>query len=128
MSASHFPAVRATALHAATVLARYERHVRKLASTWLDMELYRTVSEEIDEIQRDCALLPDVAAPWAALLVSHADLVHALWRSTQPAAPAGPAADVRPHLAHHLACIDALARRCLRAMERSGPPREALRG
>lgn len=128
MSASHFPAVRATALHAATALARYERHVRKLAATWLDMELYRTVSEEIDEIQRDCALLPDVAAPWAALLVSHSDLVHALWRSTQSATPAGPAPDVRPQLEEHLACIDALARRCLRTMERNGPLRAALRG
>jgi hypothetical protein len=128
MSASHFPAVRATALHAATALARYERHVRKLAATWLDMELYRTVSEEIDEIQRDCTMLPDVAAPWAALLVSHADLVHALWRSTQTATPAGPAPDVRPQLERHLACIDALARRCLRAMERSSPTLNVPRG
>lgn len=121
MSASHFPAVRATALHAATALARYERHVRKLAATWLDMELYRTVSQEIDEIQRDCTMLPDVAAAWAALLVSHADLVHALWRSTQPATPAGPAPEVRPQLEQHLACIDTLARRCLRVTERGGP-------
>jgi hypothetical protein len=118
MSASHFPALRALALQAATTLARYERHVRKLASSWLDMDLYNTVSEEIDEVRRLCVALPDVGVPWAALLVSHAELIRALWYSDRPG---DRDTDVARCLEEHIACIDALVRRCMRVAERSGP-------
>lgn len=120
MSASHFPVIGASARETVRVLARYERHIRRLASTWLDMELYQTVSEEIDDIKGHCSLVPQLALPWAALLVSHADLVHALWRSGQRTG-ADPAPEVAAKLAEHLACIDSLARRCLRVAEGSDP-------
>jgi hypothetical protein len=110
--------MRAMALQAATALARYERHVRKLAATWLDMELYATVSEEVDEIRRACAPMPELAVPWTKLLISHAELVHVLWRSSQEQ-PAISAEDVDKRLQEHLACIDSLARRCLRLAEAS---------
>ena len=113
MSASHFPVVRATAMQAATALARYERHVRSLATTWLDMELYATVSEEIDEVKGHVDLLPGMATRCTSLLISHAALVHALWANGQPGAEDG-SADVASRLEEHLECIDALARRCLR--------------
>lgn len=112
MSASHHPVMRATALQAVAALARYERHVRRLAATWLDMELYQTVSEELDEIRKCCDVLPQVMLPWTALLISHSDLIHALWRSQ-----GGTGEDARRQLQDHLACIDALARRCLRTVE-----------
>jgi hypothetical protein len=124
MSASHFPVLRATALQAATALARYERHVRGLAATWLDMDLYRTVSEEIDEIKLYCTVLPDVSLPWAAVLVSHAELIHALWDSSH-SGQRGAGEDVAQNLQVHLACIDALVRRCLRVADpggEQGPP------
>ena len=111
MSPGEPAAIRASALSAAAALASYERHVRRLAATWLDMELYRLVSSEVDAIGRACAHLPSVHVPWVALLVSHAELVHALWRSD------GQSADLRgceEALQEHLHCIDALARRCLR--------------
>jgi hypothetical protein len=111
MSAGDAAATRASALSAAAALASYERHVRRLATTWLDMELYRTVSAEIDAIGRACAQLPSVRVPWVALLVSHAELVHALWRSDGQSADLGGCAEA---LHEHLQCIDALARRCLR--------------
>jgi hypothetical protein len=111
MSAGDAAAIRASALGAAAALASYERHVRRLATTWLDMDLYRTVSAEIDAIGNACAKLPNVQVPWIALLVSHAELVHALWRSDGKALtlPGSEAA-----LQEHLHCIDTLARRCLR--------------
>jgi hypothetical protein len=117
MSASHFPVVRAMSVQAATALARYERHVRKLAATWLDMELYTVVSAEIDEIQRACAGLPELSLPWTELLISHAELIHALWRGG-PAPDAGTVQEVEERLRDHLACIDTLARRCLRLADR----------
>jgi hypothetical protein len=111
MSAREPEAHRAHALQAAAALARYERHVRRLAATWLEMELYATVSAEIDEIGRACAQLPDVQVSWVALLVSHTELVHALWRVGKPSLEVD---DSSLALREHLQCIDALARRCLR--------------
>lgn len=119
MSASHFPVMRALAVQAATSLARYERHVRKLAATWLDMELYATVSGEIDEIQRCCSALAEVSGPRTALLISHAELVHVLWRSTQRGRVVG-RDEVDKRLREHLACIDMLARNCLGIAGRPG--------
>lgn len=120
MSASPLPALRATALQATSILARYERHVRRLAATWLDMDLYRTVSAELDEIRSLCALLPQVTLPWVGLLVSHAELIHALWSNARQGGPTA-AAEVDHQLRAHLACIDALARRCLRSVDVRAP-------
>src|SRR5689334_4241037 len=106
MSASHFPVMRVAAMQAASALARYERHVRRLAATWLDMDLYAEVSGEIDEIKLLCATLPHVAVPWTNLLVSHAELVHALWQGEHAADPNG-AELSHQRLDEHLACIDA---------------------
>src|SRR4051794_22413253 len=113
MSGSHSAVLRVTALQAAAALARYERHVRTLAGTWLDMELYEQVSGEIDDIKSLCAGMPEVTMAWSALLVSHAELIHALWKDAHRANPVGEdPADLL--LAEHLACIRALSRRCLR--------------
>ena len=125
MSACHMPALRATAIETAMALARYERHVRRLVNTWVDMELYQTVSSEIDQIRTCCGTLPQVAVPWTALLISHAELVHALWQSMpDPAGAQGPA--VQAKLQEHLVCIDALARRCLRLSATMDPLRRRI--
>jgi hypothetical protein len=118
MSFSQSPALRATALQIAVALTRYERHVRRLAATWLDMELYTRVSEEFDEIRDLCAMLPSLAVPCATLLISHAELIHALWRRSQrDAGEALDATDAQSMFEEHLACIDWLARRSLRLAE-----------
>lgn len=111
MSARLSPLLGATALQASAVLARYEQHVRQLASSWLDMELYEVVSSELDEIKVYTASLPRIAVPWAALLTSHAELIHALWSSEQAGGRDG-RSQVELHLQEHLDCIDSLARRC----------------
>ena len=110
MSANDFPATRATAMQAAAALARYEHHIRRLVATWLDMDRYAEVSEEIDEIKDLCAILPQVARPWTALLASHAELIHALWQAAQGPTRITP----QRQLDEHLECIDVLTRRCLR--------------
>lgn len=113
MSASDGAVSSATALRVAASLARYERHVRRLVASWLDMDLYLHVSQEIDEIRQDCMLVPQLSLPWTALLISHADLVHALWRSGEAPRPA-PDEEVTLQLQQHLASVDRLARVCLR--------------
>ena len=121
MSLRQRTAIRATALQVASRLARYERHMRRLVATWLDMDLYDAVSEEIDEIRDGCAVLPDLASASAALVLSHSDLVHTLLRTAQQEAPDAKAQRER-QLREHLACIDALARRCLRVSADAAAP------
>lgn len=114
MSASQLPAVQATALHAVACLQLYEEHMRQLVASWLDMDLYQSVSAEVDSVRASCALLPGLAIPTAALLVSHADLVHCLWRNSQPGSRAA-LAECETKLQEHLANIHSLSRKCLRA-------------
>lgn len=106
-------------MQAAVALARYERHVRRLAATWLNMELYRTVSDEVDEIRILCADLPQVSGPKTELLISHAELIHALWRRGDGTLPGD---EIDSRLREHLLCIDTLVRSCLRAAERLPRP------
>lgn len=119
MSESHFPVTSVMALQAATALARYDRHVRMLAATWLDMELYSIVSEDVDEVRRCCEPVPELGLASTRLLLSHAELIHELWRSGQREGMLGNA-EINDRLHEHLACIEAVARRCRRIAHRSG--------
>ena len=113
MSANQFPALHASsAREALAVLARYERHVRRLTGNWLDMDLYNRVSEEIDEVKRFTMGLPALSYPFTALLISHADLIHALWARGLASAD-GDGQVVARRLEEHLNCIDVLARHCV---------------
>ena len=108
MTGSECQATQAAALEVEAALEAYETHVRRLVHSWLDMDLYRHVSAEIDEIRSFCMLLPELSIPWVALLVSHAELVHCLWRSDQPGQRVTPR-DLQSRLEDHVQCIRRLA-------------------
>lgn len=102
---------------ALAALERYQLHLRQLATRRLDAELYHAVSLDIQEVRRCCHALPALSAPWVALLIAHAELSQALWRSSQPDAPAP---EHRERLlARVLEAVGALQHRC---MELPGPP------
>lgn len=103
MSGSDSQAIEATARHLMAALDDYERDARALVACWLDMDLYAVVSAEIDQLKLCCSTLPNLSVPWVSLLISHAELVHCLWRSSQPRPP-GPE-EVQRRLAEHLACV-----------------------
>ena len=107
MTAGECSAMQATAGDVEASLAAYERHVRQLVYTWLDMDLYQLVSAEIDALRKACAGFPQLSVPWVELLVSHAELVHCLWRSSQPTRrPAQ--GELQQRLQEHLRCIAVL--------------------
>lgn len=116
MRSSECQATQATALELEAALDIYERHVRRLARTWLDMDLYREVSAEIDAIRCACANLPELSVPWVALLVSHAELVHCLWLGDQPDRQVT-APEMQQRLDEHVRCIRSLAERGRRLAE-----------
>ena len=94
--------------------------MNRLAETWLDMELYRTVSEEVEEIRLLAASASTLSVPWVELLISHAELIHCLWRNKFAAGD--------PRLGElrvrHAKAVATLRRQCLRLLLRSSDGRE----
>ena len=112
MSGSGAQALQATARHLMMALESYEPHVRDLVAGWLDMDLYLTVSAEIDDLKLCCSTLPELSVPWVSLLISHAELVHCLWRNSQPAPPRP--SEVERRLNEHLESVHWLRARARR--------------
>lgn len=117
MSASQASALDAIGFQLAAALDEYERDVGRMVETWLDMELYQQVSDEIEEIRRYCTALPQLSVPWVELLIAHAELVHSLWRLRFDQVEAD-----RERMIHvrasHAECLDSLRSRCMRVIAR----------
>jgi len=107
----------AVAFQLLAALEKYEADVERMVDTWLDMDLYRDVSEQIEQIRMYNASLPQLGVAWVELLIAHAELVHTLWRLRFDEAGGHRArlAEVRER---HGAGIASLRRRCLRLLAR----------
>lgn len=117
MSASSAPALDAIALQLVASLNAYERDVGRMIDSWLDMELYRKVSEQVEEIRLYSAALPRMSVQWVELLIAHAELVHCLWRLRfrEDESQHGQLQEAR---CRHTACVATLRARCLRELNR----------
>jgi hypothetical protein len=118
MSAFQSPALDAVAFQLAAALDRYDQSVQRMVDTWLDMDMYRSVSDQVEEIRRYSACLPELSVPWVELLIAHSELVHSLWR-LRFQADQGHRARLDEVRARHTACIESLKARCLRLLSRS---------
>lgn len=119
MSASDAPARDAIAFQLAMALDRYQQDVEAMVASWLDMDLYGQVSDEVEEIRGYCAaLMPDVSVHWVELLIAHAELVHSLWRLRfrEDSMDGERLREVR---ARHDGCVASLRARCLRLLANS---------
>ena len=125
MSASESHALDAIAFQLVAALDAYERDVGRMLSAWPDPELYRTVSEQVDQIRMYSSALPETRVQWVEVLIAHAELVHGLWRAQGD----GPGEEARARMAavreRHAAAVAALRQRCLRALKEQGPPPRA---
>ena len=122
MSASPACELDAVTLQLVAALEQYEGDMARMAQTWLDMELYGQVSEEIEQIRAFSGALPQLGTGWVELLIAHAELVHALWRLQfrDGAADMEELAQLR---ARHAECVAHLRRRCLRLLAQRPAPR-----
>lgn len=113
MSAFQSQAIDAVAFQLLAALDRYDRDVERMVDTWLDMDLYRSVSDQIEQIRMYSTALPRLSVSWVELLIAHAELVHSLWRLRfrEDAAEQSRLNEVR---ARHEACVATLKARCLR--------------
>ena len=97
---------------ALAALESYQRHLRPLVAGPGDPELYHHVSLAVQEVRRCCHALPALSAAWVALLIAHAELSQALWRSAQPQG-APTSGDRARLLAHVLERVGALQAQCM---------------
>jgi hypothetical protein len=110
MSAPQRRAMEAIAFELAAAVENYEKATDQLVATWLDMDLYQSVSRQVDHMRMLSASLPQLAVPWVNLLISHTEFVHCLWKCGQKAAPSGELEGCR---SRHSAAVDLLRERCL---------------
>ena len=117
MSAPQSAAVEAIAFQLAAALEKYATDTTAMIEGWPDLELYRSVSDEVEKIRMYSSALPETRVQWVELLIAHAELIHFLWRMQY-----GKQRDAQTELVnvreHHADCIAALRQRCMRAMDR----------
>lgn len=119
MTASHAPILDAIAFQMVAALERYEQDCARLTESWLDMELYREVSEQVDQIRLYSASLPQLSVPWVELLIAHAELIHQMWRAQSARLAAGDHAFAQT-LERHARAVRTLHQGCLRLLARPG--------
>lgn len=120
MSAAASNALDAIGLQLLAALDSYEADVAAMIASWPDLERYHAVSEQVENIRMYSSALQDVRVQWVEVLITHAELVHCLWKAQygQPDGAQG-LEDVR---VHHADAVLTLRNRCLRAMARAQQP------
>jgi hypothetical protein len=120
MSAYEAPALDAVAFQLAAALDQYDHDVLRMMDAWIDIELYREVSDQVEKIRMYSSALPDVRVQWVELLIAHAELVHGLWR-THGARGGAPGESLDEVRQRHARAVAALRERCIRMVSRSNP-------
>ena len=75
----HSPSEAAS--EALAAVERYRRYVRQLCTHWTDADLYHLASQELEQVRRSCRGAPALSGRWVAVLIAHAELMHALWQA-----------------------------------------------
>lgn len=84
MLPSHSAEQAAIATQLAADLVSYREGLRQLLQRHWDPELYRALSEQFDRMQMLAAALPRLSVAWTEVLISRAELMHALWNLRTP--------------------------------------------
>jgi hypothetical protein len=121
MSAHPANALDAIALQLVATLEGYAEDTAQMIAGWPDMERYRSVSQQIEQIRMYASALPEARVQWVELLIAHSELVHLLWR-VQYAEGGLAMCDTLQVRLHHTDALTALRQRCLRI----GSPRPRL--
>ena len=117
MSAAQSNALDAIGFQLLAALEKYEADVAAMIASWPDLERYHAVSEQVEHIRMYSSALQDVRVQWVEVLITHAELVHFLWKA-QYGKPDGTPERIGTVRAHHADAVLALRNRCVRAMTR----------
>ena len=118
MSGRHSPAVNAMLFELLAQLQGYRSHVDHLAQEWhtrRDVVLFGEAGQAMDRMRALVVEVPQLSAQWLMVMISHAELMHNLWRLTR-----GEALDGDAEVGDHLACVTALAASCRELLVEGG--------
>jgi len=115
MFPSHQAEQRAITFQLTAALDAYEHDLQALFDTPSEAAIYQRLAQHFDQMQMYAASLPQLSVSWVALMISRAELMHALWRDAQDA---GAHADGALLLEQHRDAVDALRRRCTRMLRK----------
>jgi len=96
----------------AAALEEYESGLRALTQCWLDADALRRLQQEFGAMRMLGASLPRLSVSWVAVLVSRARLLQSL---------CGRGGSLVAALQEHLAAVERLHARCLRAIGSQAP-------
>ena len=119
MSISHRSVLPAIASQLVTALKQYDDDVGRMIDCWPDLDRYQDVSGQIERIRMYCGALDEARVQWVELLITHAELVHLLWRSQYGKEPAS-LDQIQSVRERHGDCVAALRGRCARVIARGG--------
>ncbi|MCC2675562.1 MAG: hypothetical protein K0R58_2509 [Ramlibacter sp.] len=106
MSAPDHHTREAIALQLIAALECYEDDVTVLCRDWLDMEQYQSVSQQVDDLRMVASGLPQLSVLWVTVLISHAELIHALWKGRR--LQDGDTASIEQLLREHVEAVRSL--------------------
>ena len=120
MSAFDGPALNAIAAQLVGALDQYDADVAAMLEAWPRYESYHALSGQIEQIRMYSSALSEARVQWVELLISHAELVHVLWRSQYGRAPDKSREQVASMRERHHDSVLALRGRCIRLIARHG--------
>lgn len=113
MSSSDVQVLGAVAFQLAAAVEVYDEDLAELVHSGFDPELYRRVSNRIDEMRMYAAALPPVSETWAEVMIRHFELTHGLWRVQKDGSGLAELGAVHQELQHSLR---RLSRLCAKLM------------
>jgi hypothetical protein len=116
MSPPNIPELSVVAFLLAAALERYQANWDRLIESWFDRQRCALVNQELDEIQKLRAALPQLGADMMEVMMRHAQLLRSLVKAA--AVEGGAAAQVDALRQKHRGAIDAMRTKCLRLFAR----------
>lgn len=117
MSAAHrVPQV--AAFQALCAIDAYESSITALVAHWPDSVRHAQATEDLQQVRRWMPAIPGAAVAWVTVVISHAELLHTLWR--RPGDPKWARVHASELLCEHLLALASLQSRCRRQAQ-TGP-------
>jgi hypothetical protein len=117
MSAFQSQALDAVAFQLVAALEQYDQDTARMVSAWPELEMYRSVSEQIEKIRLYASTLPTASVQFVELLIAHAELVHFLWRAEYGSPRLRERQKIDEVRERHARCVAALRDRCVRMIK-----------
>lgn len=103
--------MRAIASELLPALERYQHDFDEMVESWMDRNLYRCATRELQDIRMMRGSLPELTDEMAEILMRHVELVNAAWKvQIKPSDEA--TNELKRLRLRHRAAVEAMGRKC----------------